>query len=133
MDYSSTMLCSFWYTPVCSLRDLRIVSTKRKSADPSTVIGSTFTVLWIILRRSVRISFTCTSRLNLRRKTHVVFYDVTNYHFEIDQEDDFRRKGLQHNTRNPLVQMGLLLMLMPITYRLFKGNTRQSNDDASIT
>jgi transposase len=68
-------------------------------------------------------------RINYKRKTNVVFYDVTNYYFEIDQEDDFRRKGFcKHNTRNPLVQMGLLLdaNAIPITYRLFTGNTHDS-------
>lgn len=68
-------------------------------------------------------------RIHYNRKTHVVFYDVTNYYFEIDQEDDFRRKGFcKHNTRNPLVQMGLLLDAdaIPITYRLFKGSTHDS-------
>lgn len=68
-------------------------------------------------------------RINYKRQTHVVFYDVTNYYFEIDKEDDFRRKGFcKHNTRNPLVQMGLLLDAdaIPITYRLFKGNTHDS-------
>ena len=68
-------------------------------------------------------------RINYNRRTHVVFYDVTNYYFEIDQEDEFRRKGFcKHNTRNPLVQMGLLLDAdaIPITYRLFRGNTHDS-------
>ncbi|MGB4644157.1 MAG: IS1634 family transposase, partial [Dethiobacteria bacterium] len=68
-------------------------------------------------------------KINYGRRTHVVFYDVTNYYFEIDQEDDFRRKGFcKHNTRNPLVQMGLLLDAdaIPVTYRLFKGNTHDS-------
>lgn len=68
-------------------------------------------------------------RIHYKRQTHVVFYDVTNYYFEIDQEDDFRRKGFcKHNTRKPLVQMGLLLdaNAIPITYRLFKGNTHDS-------
>ncbi|MFA5670607.1 MAG: IS1634 family transposase [Balneolaceae bacterium] len=68
-------------------------------------------------------------RINYNRNTHVVFYDVTNYYFEIDQEDEFRRKGFcKRNTRNPLVQMGLLLDAdaIPITYRLFKGNTHDS-------
>jgi transposase len=68
-------------------------------------------------------------RVNYKRKTHVVFYDVTNYYFEIDREDDFRRKGFcKHNTRNPLVQMGLLLDAdaIPVTYRLFPGNTHDS-------
>ncbi|MFA5536723.1 MAG: IS1634 family transposase [Bacillota bacterium] len=68
-------------------------------------------------------------RINYKRKTDVVFYDVTNYYFEIDQEDEFRKKGFcKHNTRNPLVQMGLLLDAdaIPITYRLFAGNTHDS-------
>ncbi|NLB79561.1 MAG: IS1634 family transposase [Clostridiaceae bacterium] len=68
-------------------------------------------------------------RINYKRKAQVVFYDVTNYYFEIDQEDEFRRKGFcKHNTRNPLVQMGLLLDsdAIPITYRLYKGNTHDS-------
>ncbi|NLA81190.1 MAG: IS1634 family transposase, partial [Chloroflexi bacterium] len=68
-------------------------------------------------------------RINYNRRTNVVFYDVTNYYFEIDQEDEFRRKGFcKHNSRNPLVQMGLLLDedAIPITYRLFKGNTHDS-------
>jgi transposase len=68
-------------------------------------------------------------RINYNRRTDVVFYDVTNYYFEIDQEDEFRRKGFcKNNTRNPLVQMGLLLDAdaIPITYRLFKGNTHDS-------
>ena len=68
-------------------------------------------------------------RINYKRNTDVVFYDVTNYYFEIDKEDEFRRKGrCKHNTRKPLVQMGLLLDAdaIPITYRLFKGNTHDS-------
>lgn len=63
------------------------------------------------------------------RCTRVVFYDVTNFYFEIDQEDAFRRKGMcKHNTRKHLVQMGLLLDedAIPITYRLFEGNTHDS-------
>ena len=68
-------------------------------------------------------------RISYKRETDVVFYDVTNYYFEIDREDDFRRKGFcKRNTRNPLVQMGMLLDsdAIPITYRLFPGNTHDS-------
>lgn len=31
-------------------------------------------------------------RINYQRKTGFVFYDVTNFYFEIDQEDDFRKR-----------------------------------------
>ena len=63
-------------------------------------------------------------RIRYRRRTRFVFYDVTNFFFEIDQEDDFRRKGpCKSNSRKPLVQMGLLLDedAIPITYRLLRA------------
>jgi len=68
-------------------------------------------------------------RIHYKRKTDVVFYDVTNYYFEIDEEDELRKKGFcKDNTGNPIVQMGLLIDsdAIPITYRLFEGNTHDS-------
>ena len=68
-------------------------------------------------------------RLHYGRKTEYVFYDVTNFYFEIDEVDDFRKRGFcKHRSRNPLVQMGLLLddKALPITYELFEGNTHDS-------
>lgn len=55
-----------------------------------------------------------------------VFYDVTNYYFEVDEPDGLRRKGVSKEHRpDPIVQMGLLQDRngLPITYRLFPGNT----------
>ncbi len=68
-------------------------------------------------------------RQNYNRKTDLVYYDVTNYYFEIDKQDELRRNGhCKYNKRKPLLQMGLLLDgdSLPITYRLFKGNTHDS-------
>lgn len=59
------------------------------------------------------------------RNTDVVYYDVTNYYFEIDEQDDFRRKGISKEHRpDPIIQMGLLMdnLGFPIAYKLFKGN-----------
>jgi transposase len=55
-----------------------------------------------------------------------VYYDVTNYYFEIDEPDELRRKGVSKEHRpNPIVQMGLFMdsMGLPISYGLFPGNT----------
>lgn len=55
-----------------------------------------------------------------------VFYDVTNYYFEIDDNDDFRKKGVCKEHRpNPIVQMGLFMdsIGLPMCYGLFPGNT----------
>ena len=59
------------------------------------------------------------------RNTEIVYYDVTNYYFEIDEPDELRRKGVSKEHRpDPIVQMGLLMDTfgMPIAYKLFKGN-----------
>ena len=60
------------------------------------------------------------------RDTSHVYYDVTNYYFEIDESDDLRQKGVCKEHRpNPIVQMGLLMDQsgLPISYQLFSGNT----------
>ena len=60
------------------------------------------------------------------RDTSLVYYDVTNYYFESEKEDDFRRKGVSKEHRpNPIVQMGLFMDTngIPITYDLYSGNT----------
>ena len=63
---------------------------------------------------------------NYDRDTSLVYYDVTNYYFESDKADDFRRKGVSKEHRpNPIVQMGLFMDTngIPITYDLYAGNT----------
>ena len=60
------------------------------------------------------------------RDTSLVYYDVTNYYFEIDKPDEMRRKGISKEHRpNPIVQMGLFIDTngIPIYYGLFSGNT----------
>lgn len=53
------------------------------------------------------------------------YFDCTNFYFEIDKEDDFRRKGpSKENRKDPIVGMGLLLDAnqIPIGMKLFPGN-----------
>ena len=60
------------------------------------------------------------------RDTSLIYYDVTNYYFETDNQTDFLKKGVSKEHRpNPIVQMGLFMdnNAIPITYELFAGNT----------
>lgn len=60
------------------------------------------------------------------RDTSLMFYDVTNYYWEVDTEDDMRKRGCSKEHRpEPIVQMGLLMdsNALPVTYGLFSGNT----------
>lgn len=77
---------------------------------------------------------------NYGRKNTVIFYDVTNYYFEIDDEDPdeidgksgearLRARGVSKEHRpNPIIQMGMFMdeQGLPITYELFRGNTNDS-------
>lgn len=57
--------------------------------------------------------------------TSRTYFDCTNFYFEIDKEDDFRRKGpSKENRKEPIVGMGLLLDAhqIPIGMKLFPGN-----------
>jgi transposase len=68
-------------------------------------------------------------RCEYGRSLDNVFYDVTNYYFESD-EDDFRKKGVSKEHRpNPIIQMGLLMddEGIPISFKLFEGNTNDCN------
>lgn len=59
------------------------------------------------------------------RKTDILYYDVTNYFFEIDEEDEFRKKGCSKEHRpQPIVQMGLFIdnQGLPVDYYLYEGN-----------
>jgi len=60
------------------------------------------------------------------RNTKTIYYDVTNFYFEIDKADDFRKFGLSKEKRkDPIVQMGLAIDAdgIPLHYEVFPGNT----------
>lgn len=59
------------------------------------------------------------------RKTDNVFFDGTNYYFEIDREKDDKRKGpSKENRADPIISMGLLLdeEQIPLAMKMFPGN-----------
>ena len=59
------------------------------------------------------------------RKLDKLYFDCTNYYFEIDLEDDLRRKGpSKENRRSPLIGQALLLdgEMIPLDMELYPGN-----------
>ena len=60
-----------------------------------------------------------------KRRKDVLYYDCTNYYFEIEDEDDFRKYGVSKEHRpNPIVQMGLFIDSdgIPLSFSVFDGN-----------
>jgi len=69
------------------------------------------------------------------RDTRIVYYDVTNFYFEIDKEDDLRKKGVsKEHRKDPIVQMGLAMDSdgIPLHYELFAGNTQDKSTFRSV-
>ena len=68
-----------------------------------------------------------------QRNNNVLYYDCTNYYFEIEQEDTLRKYGKSKEHRpNPIVQMGLFMDGdgIPLAYNIFEGN---KNEQKSMT
>jgi hypothetical protein len=60
------------------------------------------------------------------RNLRDVYYDVTNYYFEIDEEDGLRRNGVsKEHRRKPIIQMGMMQDRdgIPMNFNVFPGNT----------
>ena len=60
-----------------------------------------------------------------RFDTSHTYFDCTNFYFEIDKEDHFRKKGpSKENRKEPIVGLGLLLDAdqIPVGMKLFPGN-----------
>lgn len=63
-----------------------------------------------------------------QRNDRVLYYDCTNFFFEIEQEDNLRKYGASKEHRpNPIVEMGLLMDGdgIPLAYCLHSGNTNE--------
>lgn len=60
--------------------------------------------------------------------TSHTYFDCTNFYFEIDREDDLRRKGpSKENRSDPIVGLGLLLDAnqIPVGMKIFPGNASE--------
>lgn len=68
------------------------------------------------------------SKKIINRQTGILFYDCTNYFFEIEEEDGLRQYGKSKENRpNPIVQMGLFMDKggIPLAFCINKGNTNE--------
>lgn len=64
----------------------------------------------------------------IKRKTGVLFYDCTNYFFELEQESGLKQYGVSKEHRpNPIVQMGLFMDKsgIPLAFCINKGNQNE--------
>ncbi len=64
----------------------------------------------------------------IKRNSNVIYYDCTNYFFEIDDEDDIRKYGISKEHKpNPIVGMGLFMDGdgLPLSCNIYPGNMNE--------
>lgn len=64
------------------------------------------------------------------RKTDIIYYDCTNFYFEIDQAEDDKQYGASKENRPlPIVEMGLFMDRdgIPIAFGITPGNENEQN------
>lgn len=62
------------------------------------------------------------------RNNRILYYDCTNYYFEIEEESDSKRYGKSKENRpNPIVTMGLFMDAdgIPLAFDIFPGNQNE--------
>ena len=68
------------------------------------------------------------SKKVINRNSKVIYYDCTNYFFEIDNDDDLRKYGISKEHKpNPIVGMGLFMdgNGLPLSYNIYPGNMNE--------
>lgn len=64
----------------------------------------------------------------MKRDNKILYYDCTNYYFEIEQEEGLKQYGKSKENRpNPIVQMGLFMdgNGIPLAFNITPGNTNE--------
>lgn len=64
----------------------------------------------------------------IKRNSNVIYYDCTNYFFEIDDEDEIRKYGMSKEHKpNPIVGMGLFMDGdgLPLSCNIYPGNMNE--------
>lgn len=68
------------------------------------------------------------SKKIIQRNSSVIYYDCTNYFFEIDEDDGLRKYGISKEHRpNPIVGMGLFMDGdgLPLSCNIYPGNQNE--------
>lgn len=106
--------------------------SKRFIEQPSFELHDIYRAISVIAAESDYIQsrlFKNSSELS-ERKTGVIYYDCTNFYFEIEQAEDDKQYGVSKENRPlPIVEMGLFMDMegIPIAFGISPGNSNEQN------
>lgn len=134
---------NFKYDLHAILTDLifaRILSPSSKSASyeycrsllepPKYALSDVYRALSVIAEESDFIQSELYKNSNFihPRNSRILYYDCTNYYFEIEEEENLKRYGKSKENRpNPIVTMGLFMDAdgIPLAFDIFPGNQNE--------
>lgn len=105
-------------------------SSKKFIEQPNFELHNIYRALEVISKETEYIEkFAYQSSLNLvNRNTKILYYDCTNYFFEIEQADGLKQYGVSKEHRpSPIVQMGLIMdgNGFPLAFTITEGNKNE--------
>ena len=114
--------------PSSKLAAMQLV--KKFLEQPSFELQHVYRALGIIAQENdlIQSELYKNSLLVAQRNTHILYYDCTNFFFEIEQEEGLRQYGISKEHRpNPIVQMGLFMDGdgIPLAFNISPGNTNE--------
>lgn len=103
---------------------------KRFIEQPDFDLQHIYRALGIIAKESefIQTELYKNSRRISKRNTNILYYDCTNYFFEIEQETGLKQYGPSKEHRpSPIVQMGLFMDGdgIPLAFNITNGNTNE--------
>lgn len=104
--------------------------SKKFIEQPDFKVHQIYRALGVLCEKSDFIQ-SCVYKNSLKltkRKDGILFYDCTNYFFEIEQAEGLKQYGISKEHRpNPIVQMGLFMDGdgFPLAFSMNKGNTNE--------
>ena len=98
--------------------------------QPNFEIQHVYRALEVIARESdfIQAELYKNSLAVSKRNDKILYYDCTNYYFEIEQEDGNKQYGpSKENRPNPIVEMGLFMDGdgIPLAFSIHSGNTNE--------
>lgn len=97
---------------------------------PKYILQNVYRALSVLAEESDFIQeevYRCSNYVH-HRNSKILYYDCTNYYFEIEQEDGIRQYGKSKEHRpNPIVTMGLFMDAdgIPLAFDVFSGNQNE--------
>lgn len=103
---------------------------KKLLEQPSYQVHDIYRALDVLIQESdfIQSELYKNSLKVIERNKDVLYYDTTNYYFEIEMEDDYRKYGKSKENRpNPIVGMGLFIDHdgIPLACTVFPGSNEQ--------